>query len=134
MIPSWDQVGVPGLVGFTHFNSSTTSGSASWTRLRILLKVFARQSPSSAILSSISCDADWPWVEPDFFKFSSSRFSPPVALALDVFARSLAEIGSANDDDLEALGPGLVASPRTGRDAHRVPLLELNDLVVDLHH
>src|SRR4051794_6173345 len=48
--------------------------------------------------------------------------SPPVALALDVFARSLAEIGSANDDDLEALGPGLVASPRTGRGAHRVPL------------
>src|SRR5438093_9001756 len=59
--------------------------------------------------------------------------SPPVALALDVFAPSLAETGSANDDDLEALGPGLVASPRTGRDAHRVPLLELDDLVVDLH-
>src|SRR5438034_3234411 len=59
--------------------------------------------------------------------------SPPVALALDVFARSLAEIGSANDDDLEALRPGLVASPRTGRDAHRVPLLELDDLAVELH-
>src|SRR5688500_18330901 len=59
--------------------------------------------------------------------------SPPVALALDVFARSLAEIGSANDDDLEALRPGLVASPRTGRDAHRVPFLELDDLVVELH-
>src|SRR5687767_2659260 len=59
--------------------------------------------------------------------------SPPVALALDVFARSLPEIGSANDDDLEALRPGLVASPRAGRDAHRVPLLELDDLVVELH-
>src|SRR5687767_1318705 len=59
--------------------------------------------------------------------------SPPVALALDVFARSLPEIGSANDDDLEALRPSLVASPHTGRDAHRVPLLELDDLVVDLH-
>src|SRR3954454_12041037 len=59
--------------------------------------------------------------------------SPPVALALDVFARSLAEIGSADDDDLEALGPGLVASPRTGRDAYRVPLLQLHDLVVELH-
>src|SRR3954462_9266976 len=57
--------------------------------------------------------------------------SPPVALALDVFARSLAEIGSANDDDLEALGPGLVASPRTGRHSHRVPLLELDDLIVE---
>src|ERR671919_500214 len=59
--------------------------------------------------------------------------SPPVALALDVFARSLAEIGRADDDDLEALRPGLVASPRTGRDAHRVPLLELDDVVVELH-
>src|SRR5919206_4290417 len=59
--------------------------------------------------------------------------SPPVALALDVFARSLAEIGRADDDDLEAPRPGLVASPRTGRDAHGVPLLELDDLVVELH-
>src|SRR5204863_8488854 len=59
--------------------------------------------------------------------------SPPVALALDVFARSLAEIGRANDEDLEALRPGLIASPRTGRDSHRVPVLELDDLVVELH-
>src|SRR2546428_13811085 len=59
--------------------------------------------------------------------------SPPVALAIDVFARSLAEIGGAEDEDLETLRPGLVASPRTGRDAHRVPFLELDDLVVDLH-
>src|SRR3954454_8049428 len=59
--------------------------------------------------------------------------SPPVALALDVLARSLAEIRRADDDDLESLRPGLIASPRTGRDAHRVPLLELDDLVVELH-
>jgi hypothetical protein len=59
--------------------------------------------------------------------------SPPVALTLAVFARSLAEIGRADDEDLEALRSGLVASPRTGRDAHRVPLLELDDLVVELH-
>src|ERR671936_1775260 len=59
--------------------------------------------------------------------------SPPVALAIDVFARSLAKIGRADDEDLEALRPGLVASPRTGRDPHRVPFLELDDLVVDLH-
>src|SRR3954469_5784179 len=59
--------------------------------------------------------------------------SPPVALALDVFAPSLAEIGRADDEDLETLRPGLVASPRTGRDAHRVPLLERDDLVVELH-
>src|SRR5436189_520674 len=59
--------------------------------------------------------------------------TPPVALAVDVFARILAEIGRADDEDLEALRPGLVASPRTGRDAHRVPFLELDDLVVELH-
>src|SRR5712671_1090298 len=59
--------------------------------------------------------------------------SPPVALAIHVFARSLAEIGRADDKDLKALRPGLVASPRTGRDAHRVPFLELDDLVVELH-
>src|SRR5256885_15234177 len=59
--------------------------------------------------------------------------TPPVALALDVFARSLAEIGRADDEDLEALRPGLVASPRTGRDTHRVPFLELDDVVVDFH-
>src|SRR5437762_8710780 len=59
--------------------------------------------------------------------------SPPVAPAVDVFARSLAEIGRADDDDLEACRPGLIAAPRTGRDAHRVPLLELDDLVVELH-
>jgi len=39
--------------------------------LRILLNVSARQSPSSAILLSISSDADWPSVEPDFFMFAS---------------------------------------------------------------
>src|SRR6266550_8211816 len=59
--------------------------------------------------------------------------SPPVALTIDVFARILAEVGRADDEDLEALRPGLVASPRTGRDAHRVPLFELDDLVVDFH-
>src|SRR2546423_11326417 len=59
--------------------------------------------------------------------------SPPVALAIDVFARSLAEIGGADDEHLEALRPGLVASPCTGRDAHRVPFLQLDDLVVELH-
>ena len=59
--------------------------------------------------------------------------SPPVALTLDVVARILAETGRADDEDLEALGPGLVASPGAGRDAHHVPLLDLDDLVVELH-
>src|SRR5207248_2913760 len=63
MIPSWDHVGVPGLVFLTHFTSSTTSGSASLMSLRILLKVSPRQSPSSAILLSIRSDADWSSLE-----------------------------------------------------------------------
>ena len=59
--------------------------------------------------------------------------SPPAALALDVVARNLAEIGRSVHDELKAFRPGFVASPGTGRDAHRVPLLELHDLVVELH-
>jgi hypothetical protein len=39
--------------------------------LRILLRVCPRQSPSSAILFEMSSDADWPWLAPDFFMFSS---------------------------------------------------------------
>src|SRR2546430_16266174 len=75
MMPSCDQTGVPGLVGLTHFHSSTTSGSASLMTLRILLRVSPRQSPSSAILFEMSSDADWPWLAPDFFMFSS--YLPP---------------------------------------------------------
>ena len=71
MIPSCDHVGVPGFVGFTHFTSSTTSGSACLMSLRILLKVSPRQSPSSAILLSMRSDADRPSLESDFFMFSS---------------------------------------------------------------
>src|SRR4051794_18007354 len=63
----------------------------------------------------------------------SALVSPPVALTLHVFARILAEIGRTEDEDLEALRPALVASPRAGRDAHHVPLLDLDDLVVELH-
>src|SRR2546423_825803 len=59
--------------------------------------------------------------------------SPPVAPAIDVCARILTEVGRADDEDIEALWTGLVASPRAGRDAHRVPFLDLDDLLVDLH-
>src|SRR3989441_6998857 len=68
MMPSCDQIGVP-----IHFHSSTTSGSASLMSLRILLRVSPRQSPSLAILFEMSSDADWPWLAPDFFMFSSER-------------------------------------------------------------
>src|SRR5256714_10157699 len=70
---------------------------------------------------------------PDLAHDASGLASPPIALAIDVFARSVAEMGAADDEDLEALRPGLVASPRAGRDAHRVPFLELDDLIVDFH-
>jgi hypothetical protein len=50
--------------------------------LRILLKVSPRQSPSSAILLSISSDAEWPSVESDFFMFPSDPRTTSVALRL----------------------------------------------------
>lgn len=59
--------------------------------------------------------------------------SPPIALSINVLARILPEIGRAEDEDLEALRPRLVASPRTRRDAHSVPFLDLHDLVAEFH-
>jgi len=59
--------------------------------------------------------------------------SPPVAQAVDVVAGSRAEVGRADDQDLEPLRPCLVASPRTGWHAHGVPFPDVDDLVVDLH-
>src|SRR5512140_1807192 len=53
--PSWDHTGVP-----IHFHSSTTSGSASVMRARILARVTPLQSPSSAILSLLSVEAGLP--------------------------------------------------------------------------
>src|SRR5450759_4571646 len=69
MMPSCDQIGVP-----IHFHASTTSGSASLMSWRIRLRASPRQSPSSAILFEMSSDADWPWLAPDFFMFSSWKF------------------------------------------------------------
>src|SRR5256714_5135179 len=68
MMPSCDHIGVP-----IHFHSSTTPESASLMSLRILLKVCPRQSPSSAILLSISSDADSRAVETGFFTLSSQK-------------------------------------------------------------
>src|SRR6185437_3083922 len=58
---------------------------------------------------------------------------PPTAPAVDVPTRILTEVGRADNEDLEALRPGLVPSPGTRRDAHCVPLPQLDDLVVELH-
>ena len=55
MPPSWDHIGVP-----IHFHSSTTSGTASLIRARILASVSPLQSPNSAILSLIRLEAALP--------------------------------------------------------------------------
>src|SRR5215472_2480501 len=55
MPPPCDHTGVP-----RHFHSSTTSGSASLMRARILASVSPRQSPNSAIRSSMSAEAGLP--------------------------------------------------------------------------
>src|SRR4051794_17323753 len=49
IIPECSHTGTP-----LHFHSSTTSGSASLMRRRILASISPRQSPSSSILASIS--------------------------------------------------------------------------------
>ena len=38
--------------------------------------------------------------------------SPPVALTLHIFTHMLAKTGRTEDEDLEAVRPGLIASPR----------------------
>src|SRR4051812_3464383 len=62
--PSWYQVGVP-----IHFHSSTTSGSASLMSARILASVAPRQSPSSAIRSSMSSEGALPDALVELFIF-----------------------------------------------------------------
>src|SRR5690348_16302585 len=57
MPPSRDQTGVPGLVAFAHFHSSTMSGSVSRMIRRTVASVAPRQSPSSLILASIFLEA-----------------------------------------------------------------------------
>src|SRR5262245_12002088 len=58
-MPPWDQTRVPGFVGFTHFHSSTISGSASCMIPRTLASVFPRQSPSFLTFSFINVEADF---------------------------------------------------------------------------
>src|SRR3954454_7189356 len=79
------------------------------------------------------CHGSEPWHGAGLVLSDLVLVRPPVAPALDVLTPTLAEAGRADDEDLQALRAGLVAAPRTGRDAHRVPLLEVDDLVVDLH-
>ena len=52
---------------------------------------------------------------------AAGLISPPVALALDVLARIVAEVGRADDEDLEALAARPRSRASAGRDADRVP-------------
>ncbi len=57
-IPSRDQTGTPaGLLGFFHLTSSTTEGDALLIEARSRASVSPRQSRSSLMIESISCEA-----------------------------------------------------------------------------
>src|SRR5215471_6841240 len=62
MMPSCDHTGTP-----RHFHSSTTSGSACLNRARSRPSISPRQSPSSLILASISCEGVLLLCDPLFF-------------------------------------------------------------------
>ncbi len=70
-----------GLVGFIHFTSSTTLGSACLIKARRRESISPRQSPSSWILASISRDADSTLSEPLLFITSLSGLCGISALA-----------------------------------------------------
>src|SRR3954470_14267839 len=72
MPPSWDHTGVP-----IHFHSSTTSGSASRMRSRILVRVSPRQSVSAAIFWLMSLEA----ASPDALGWLVIRRAPGLATA-----------------------------------------------------
>src|SRR5256885_1173975 len=94
MMPSCDQT------GFSHFHSSTTSGSACLMRLRILLRLSPRQSPSSAIRFEMRSDAAWSCLTPDFFMFSSSRgLNGELLCVLGVQSPPAAELHGLGADD-----------------------------------
>src|SRR5437762_4017222 len=80
IIPACDHTGTPpGFVGLTHFNSSTTSGSACLMRARTRASVSPRQSLSSLVLASINREGESPpfaSFEP-IFLFFTPLFSLP---------------------------------------------------------
>src|SRR5882724_6412314 len=117
MTPSCDQTGVP-----IHFHSSTTSGSASLMSLRILPRVSPRQSPSSAILFEMSVDADWPWLAPDCFMFSSYKFQTHFSTLEFSSRRRAMELARTYTAESRRLEWGAVR-----RRAHRAPGLQASE-------
>src|SRR4029078_13056419 len=69
--PSCDHTGTP-----LHFHSSTTSGSASLIREPNRPSISPRQSPSSLILASISCEGDLAFGDALFFTTAFSSLAP----------------------------------------------------------
>ena len=82
MIPSCDQTGVPGFVAFTHFHSSTTSGSASLMSVRIRLKVSPRQPANSLILAFIKRDGDSVFRDVSFFFVMSASVADVITASI----------------------------------------------------
>src|ERR1043166_6582348 len=67
-MPSCDHTGT------SHFHSSTTPGTAALIRLRRRASVLPRQSAFSAILASISLDADAPGFAFEVFLFIGVKY------------------------------------------------------------
>src|SRR5262249_11098426 len=92
IIPSWYHTGTP-----RHFHSSTTSASACLMTFRIRASVSPRQSLSSLILSSISCEGE-------LFPFAASepRF---VFVVADFFMADIARLHSFTGQSTRLLHP-----------------------------
>src|SRR5437764_978778 len=115
-------------------NSSFSSARRYFARIFVAvstsaMSIFWRMRASRS-LSPIACTAAYSGERKATRPVASA---PPAGLHFSVLARRLPGVGRPEHDVLEPLAPRLVASPRAGRDAHRVPLRELDDLVVELH-
>src|SRR5215813_4083432 len=108
MMPSCSHTGTPSLEfdGFLHFTSSTTSGSASLISARTRASVSPRQSPSAAILASISREGESPVPSAEaLFVF----FMVVVAFVMVVVARPPLEYSTQR---FASRAIGSLASPR----------------------
>src|SRR5262245_55629554 len=126
MIPACDHVGVPGLVGFTHLSSSTTSGSATLISARILVSISPRQSPSPEILAEICFDAAGSCFAGGFFivspSFRHSRLNPTTKhFNLVLRPRAVARHGSVLQptQDLFRVFHDIAVCPQVEDEPHR---------------
>src|SRR6187551_1591597 len=92
-------------------------GNRRQERMRLRRAKLARVSHLGRRPASGATQSTW-----DVLRPFGALVRPPVALSVDVGAAIFAETGCSDHDDLEPVGPGFVASPRTGWDTHGVPL------------